>query len=266
MKQNLAVKIWQIVYPLSMYYVIICIAMFFAQLLIGRDNGQYMICQIAASIVTLPFIYSFYSQDRYMDETAKQKLHIGKEHLLNVLLGMIIVCFVSFALNNLIVMSPLADISKGYEEASNAFYGSTLVLELIGSALIAPLLEELLYRGVLFARMRKMMPLIPAALVSALIFGVMHFNLVQFVYAFLLGIILALLVERAGHIYLAIAGHICANTIAVLRTELHFLDWSTDDSALAYVSSILALLLGVALLAVYCRPLFAGSAKASASA
>ena len=264
MKQNLAVKIWQIVYPLGMYYVIICIAMFFAQLLIGRDNGHYMICQIAASIVTLPFIYSFYLQDRHVEGAAQQKLHIEKEHLLNLLLGIVIVLFISFALNNLIIMSPLADISEGYEEASNAFYGSVLALELIGSALIAPLLEELLYRGVLFARMRKMMPCIPAALVSALIFGVMHFNLVQFVYAFLLGIVLSLLMERAGHIYPAIAGHICANTVAVLRTELHFLDWSMDDSVLAYVSSILALLIGASLLAFYCRPLFARRTKADA--
>ncbi len=253
MKQNPAVKIWRIVYPLGMYYVIICIAMFFAQLFFGREDGKYMLCQIAASIVTLPFIYSFYSQDRHMEGIPKQKMQIRKEYLLNALLGMVIVLLISFALNNLIIMSPLADMSKGYKEASNAFYGSTLLLELIGSALIAPLLEELLYRGVLFARMRKMMPPVPAVLVSSLIFGIMHFNLVQFVYAFLLGIVLALLMERAGHIYLAIAGHICANTAAVLRTELHFLDWSTDGSILAYVSSILALVSGAALLIVFVR-------------
>lgn len=50
-------------------------------------------------------------------------------------------------------------------------------------------------------------------------------NLVQFIYAGLLGIFLALCAERTEYLYGAIAGHMAANTISVIRTETEWLKW-----------------------------------------
>lgn len=38
-----------------------------------------------------------------------------------------------------------------------AFYASTLVIELIGSAILSPIMEELVFRGIVFGNMRKIM-------------------------------------------------------------------------------------------------------------
>lgn len=105
----------------------------------------------------------------------------------------VITLFISFALNNIITMSPLIGLSEGYARANESFYASTLVIELIGSAILSPIMEELVFRGIVFGNMRKIMNVPQAVFLSALLFGLIHFNVVQFVYAFYLALCLQLL-------------------------------------------------------------------------
>ena len=141
--------------------------------------------------------------------------------------------------------------SEEYQNANSAFYGSTFALELLGSALVTPCLEELLHRGVVYGRLRRMMGLWPAVLVSALIFAGLHFNIVQFIYAFLLGSVFALFVEKTGELYPAIIAHIVANGIAVIRTETGFLQGMVDGSLSAWLISVLVCLIGISILIVF---------------
>lgn len=253
MRQTLPYKIWMIAYPLGIYYVVATIAMFIAGFLLGSGNENYMICQIVATSVTIPFVYRFYRQDQIQWGIDKPEPWISKEHITHVLMIIPIAALIAVGLNNVIQMSPLITMSPSYQEASNAFYGSTLALELLGSACITPLLEELLYRGIIFGRLRKLVGLIPSVLVSSFIFAFMHFNLVQFIYAFLLGIVLALCMERCGHMYGAVAAHITANGIAVIRTETGMLQNTADKSPFAIAVSIVCLVGGILLLVWYLR-------------
>lgn len=54
-------------------------------------------------------------------------------------------------------MSPLIGLSEGYARANESFYASTLVIEMIGSAILSPIMEELVFRGIVFGNMRKIM-------------------------------------------------------------------------------------------------------------
>ena len=111
---------------------------------------------------------------------------------------------------------------------------------------LLPFLEELLHRGVVFGRLRRRMGMWPAVLVSALVFAMLHFNMVQFIYAFLLGIVFALFVEKTGHLYPAVVAHVVANGIAVIRTETGFLQGTVDKSVSAWFISIGICFIGVA--------------------
>lgn len=64
-----------------------------------------------------------------------------------------------------------------------------------------------------------------AMALSALLFGVLHQNLVQFVYAGALGLMLAWFMEEAGHLYGPLLAHIGANLISVLRVETGLFQW-----------------------------------------
>ena len=111
--------------------------------------------------------------------------------------------------------------------------------------MVTPLLEELLHRGVVYGRLRRRMGMWSSVILSALIFAILHFNIVQFIYAFLLGIVFALFVEKTGKLYPAVLAHILANGVAVIRTETGFLHNTVDGSAVAWISSIVHLVVGI---------------------
>ena len=69
-------------------------------------------------------------------------------------------------------------------------------LQLIGVCLIIPAAEELVFRGIGYWGLRDGMPAVPAAVFSAVFFGLFHGNLVQGIYAAGLGLILAFVMER----------------------------------------------------------------------
>lgn len=263
MNQNYGVasKIWQIVYPVGMYYVAISIGIMIAQMIFGASNETYMLCKIIGSLAAIPVVYADYKKDLMLTGRYGLKPEFSVKKIRNVLAVMGITICISVSLNNLISMSPLVQMSEEFENASNALYGSTIWWELLGSGLITPVLEELLHRGVVYGRLRRMIGLWPAVFVSALIFAVLHFNLVQFVYTFLIGIVLALFVEKSGRLYPAVIAHMVANILAVIRTETGFLMGTVDGSAFAWIVSVVLLAAGVVWTCVYCKSLFAKKSK-----
>lgn len=250
-KFGLASKIWDIVYPVGMYYVAISVGIICAQLIFGVSNESYMLCKTIGSVVALIFVFTEYKHDLMLRGEYGLKPHFSLGRLVNLLAVVGIMVCLSIALNNLISMSPLVEISKEFQNASDAFYGSNIWMELLGSAIVTPLLEELLHRGIVYKRLRHMMELWSSVLVSALIFAALHFNIVQFLYAFLLGIALALFVEKTGRIYPAVIAHMVANGIAVIRTETGFLMGTVDGSTFAWVVSVGLCVVGVVGLLMY---------------
>ena len=85
------------------------------------------------------------------------------------------------------------------------------------ACLLGPLLEELLYRGVLLQGLRKYNERF-ALIVSALIFGLMHQNYQQFILGFTVGLILGAITLRSGSIVPAVIFHIIMNTTASLSS------------------------------------------------
>ena len=208
-----------------------------------------MLCKIIADLVRLPVIYFLIYRKsknifRAYDPDTKTRI---------IDLAVIIVMFalISFGLNNVIVMSPLVDMSAGYAKANEGFYGSLLGIELVGSGILAPMLEELVFRGIVYGSLRKLLGVWQSVVISALIFAAVHFNIVQFVYAFIVGIVLAITMECIGNVYGAIAGHMTANIFAVLRTELGLFSGLTDKSLSAWCISLGILICGTAVLIMW---------------
>lgn len=250
-ERTLANRIWEIVYPVLMYYVAISIGSYVAQTIFGTGVENYMICKIVGSIVAIPVVFADYKKDLIMTGKYGMKSSFSPDMIKQLVAVLGITVFLSIGLNNVISMSPLVQMSEEYQNASDAFYGTTFGLELLGSALITPFLEELLHRGVVFGRLRRRMGMWPAVFVSALIFAALHFNMVQFVYAFLLGVVFALFVEKTGKLYSAVIAHVVANGIAVVRTETGFLQSTVDKSVSAWLLSIGICLIGLGFMVVF---------------
>lgn len=88
-------------------------------------------------------------------------------------------------------------------------------LNLLLMAIIPAISEEFVFRGVLFHTYRKDSVLY-GVIISGIVFGLMHLNFNQFSYAFVLGIIFALIIEATGSIFATIIAHFVINGNSVV--------------------------------------------------
>ena len=97
-----------------------------------------------------------------------------------------------------------------------------VMLFMIG--IFGPFCEEFVFRGVMYKNYCRcnggVGSGIPAVALSALTFGLMHMNFNQALYAFALGIFLALLVEVAGSLWASVACHMFFNSFEVVLMYL----------------------------------------------
>lgn len=93
----------------------------------------------------------------------------------------------------------------------------------IYSVLLAPISEELIFRGVTMRQAKKVLPFWVANLLQAFLFGVFHGNMMQGIYAFCLGFLLGYVCEMGGSIYNSILLHMLFNFWGTVISE--FLDY-----------------------------------------
>lgn len=227
MKPIKGFRLWQILYPIGIYYVVSSLTYFALQYIIGNENDTYMLRQLICAAMTIPFSFSFYRQGGFATGIGQEKRGESPVVVVSFCLAAIVsgACL-GMAVNNILAMTPLMQASAGFQTANEAFFGGQVVYELLGSGLLIPFAEELLFRGVVYGRIKLYYGRRVALAGSALLFGVFHVNMVQFIYATLLGLVLAVLAEYTGHLYAAVLGHIAANLAAVVRAHTGWLDFS----------------------------------------
>lgn len=92
-----------------------------------------------------------------------------------------------------------------------------LVLLAVG---LAPLVEELIFRGGIYRFLKSQTPLIAAQVISGAFFAVIHGNLLSFGPLLVVGIILARVYERSGNILVPICFHGCFNAFSLFMLFL----------------------------------------------
>jgi len=154
------------------------------------------------------------------NDRRKRKDSGAKLSFRNVLLLAAAAVMACFFLNILIHLSGIGRIFSGYKTTSEALYADGIWAELLLAGILVPIAEELVFRGLVYARLREWLGVVPSLLVSAAVFGIYHGNVVQFLYAFLAGIMIAWLMERYGTVKAAAAAHIVLNVTSVAASEM----------------------------------------------
>lgn len=88
------------------------------------------------------------------------------------------------------------------------------LLSAVSSVMVAPVIEELLFRGILFAGLAKRWPIWLAAVVSSLAFAFLHGQVNVGIYTFILGCLLSWSYVRSGSLYPGIVLHFVNNLVA----------------------------------------------------
>ena len=156
MKTTGGFKLWQIIYPIGIYYVVSSLMYFVLGTFLGDGQQTYMLRQLICSAATIPATMSFYKQDKIAEQvvygTEKEKL--DTKWLTDTVLAVVGAATLGIAVNNIIAMTPLVQMSEGFQEANESFFAGTVVFELLGSCLVIPIAEELLFRGVVYKRLK----------------------------------------------------------------------------------------------------------------
>lgn len=100
--------------------------------------------------------------------------------------------------------------SKGVSESN--LFGTIAV-----SAILAPIIEEILFRGIVFKSLKKVIPVWTAIIVSSVLFGIYHMNIVSVIYASCMGIVAAIIYERKNNLIFPIFVHIGNNFLAAIQ-------------------------------------------------
>lgn len=150
-----------------------------------------------------------------------------------------------------------ADIISGFNDPNwismwdidtvNIDYG-IFILEAIGSIIFAPLVEELVFRGVIFNRLKIRTGILPAMLISSFIFTIGH-DFGGMTSAFLFGICMCILYLKTDNILIPMSVHFINNVVAT-TLEITQLDITLAKFPLV-IPSLLISIIGTVLLLMY---------------
>lgn len=157
---------------------------------------------------------------------------------------------------NLVVQLLFGDLLLPFEAAGSDPLPTSVpgfLLYLLQLAVLPPLLEEGLFRGLMLRMLLPAVGKTPAVLVSALVFGLMHLNPAQSIFAFAFGCLAGFAFVQTGSIWFGVLLHYTNNLLSACASC-----WTSmlpeDSPALFTLGECLLLLLGFGAATAYLYP------------
>ncbi len=123
------------------------------------------------------------------------------------------------------LFTPLIDAMEEFTEQTSMLSEGNVILTVLTTVVAAPLVEELIFRGLIYTRLRRAFPMIPAMLASALLFGLAHGTVIHMLYTVPLGVLMCVVYERYRSLWAPILLHFgfnVAGTAMTYYTELPY--------------------------------------------
>lgn len=152
-------------------------------------------------------------------ETSGQEVKKEKGQWQRVLITITLAIASSLAINIAFTQTHLIEKSETYNRVSDSQYGVVFLFGLFLYGIVSPLAEEVVFRGIIYHRMKKYYPVMAAVFLSALLFGLYHGNLVQGIYGFLMGSLIAYCYEKYHQFFYAFLFHAAANAVVYTVTS-----------------------------------------------
>lgn len=144
----------------------------------------------------------------------------GKKHFLPyIFMGVGVCAFANIATNSIAIFLEGFGIHYSAPEMTkpDGIFGTVLII--LSSAVTPALVEEFLMRGAVLGSTRECGEDI-AVITSAVLFGLMHTNMLQIPFAFMVGLVLGFAVIKSGSIWTGIAIHFINNFMSVLLGDI----------------------------------------------
>lgn len=180
-----------------------------------QDGGDLILISMLADLVMLACFGTWYyfRENQYTFRPDYKKAFTRK----NVLCILGIGFFGQYAIEWIVVgiRALLPQVFKSYEELSQNFdlSNASPVFMVFSVCLFGPLVEEVVFRGMIYGKLRHNgFSIWVAAVISGIVFGAFHMNWVQGIYAAVFGVVLALVYEKTQTIWGSTLLHIAFNS------------------------------------------------------
>ncbi len=160
-------------------------------------------------------------------------------YVLNILLGYILVFHNSIS----VLISNMETNVWVDEYFQNALLDP--IFAFISIALVAPIFEEIIFRGVILEQLNKRCGFTKSIIISSLLFGIYHGNIHQGINGFFIGLVLGIIYLRSGTLILSIFLHFINNAFFIV------LEYMSIDSTTRFVYlDVYQLLIGIVILII----------------
>ena len=226
-----------------------------------------LVIQVGILFVLPLILYSYLLKEKPKDVFEICNFNSCNYKVILISFGIGIVCFfiniaVSTLFNGILIFS-------GYEFGAGASVSpedmtiGTFFKDVIMIAIIPAFCEEFMHRGIVLQG-TKHMGFKKAILISSLLFALLHLNIQQVSYAFVLGLIMGFVAIVSKNIFPAIIVHFTNNFISVYIDYAQVKNWifgdmlsgiqnflSTTNPILVFATSVLVLSIVIALLCLF---------------
>lgn len=215
--------VWDCIYPVVTYLLITSLA-FLVPVLPGEvytllpmiDFSNAMILNSLAAII---LIFTWFGII-YTSKSGEKKEPIGMAALFStklkdyVFIGWLGISL-GICLSVAVSIFGISEQDEAFKQVNELIESQPFWLKIASVGIIIPIQEELMYRGLIYKNIEQRYDHIKAAVISSTVFAVMHMNLSQGIYAFLMGFVLAFIYQKTKNIYACITFHCSANMFAV---------------------------------------------------
>ncbi len=204
------------------------------------DAGTQYTTQMegVAALITIPVMLILFHRDRLREKAACVAQNL-KAPLSRYVFVIVIAAALAIGVNNLLLISGLSVNDEAYVETMEAMYSPPLYLQILCVGILSPIAEELVYRGLIYRRIRESSTFLASAIYGTLIFAILHGYLPQMIYAFALGFVFCYIYEKYGSIRAPIAAHMTANILSILITYFSLDTWMMEAPVRIAVVTIL---------------------------
>lgn len=152
-------------------------------------------------------------------------------------------------LNVIFSKTGLSSVSEEFSNTSSKQMSFPISLGLLVYGIATPLTEEIVYRGIVYNRLRRFYGLPIAIIAAPLLFGIAHGNVVQLLYGFMMGIVICLIYEKLGSFIYVCLFHIVANSTVYIVMKSNPLKAAVCSPVGMIVLGLLSLATGALILA-----------------
>ncbi|MBP2860846.1 CPBP family intramembrane glutamic endopeptidase [Clostridium perfringens] len=159
-----------------------------------------------------------YNKNRYINKLPRKD--IPKYALISIGMGGLSALWLIFADKILSSITLVKNSLQNFSQISESLNNEAYIFIFLSVILFGPVVEELLFRGLIFNEIDKIKGGATPIILSSLLFGLFHREPVQVVYSSILGIILGFVYSKTRSLPLVIFMHMLNNLVATLPPPL----------------------------------------------